>query len=524
MCADIHSTSTLQKIKNKHPPNQNKRFDKVQIWGPQRGISALKPFSDLPGNWKASWFNLYQFWKEGGFHNLHNIMVDKFKTFGPIYREKLGSYESVNIIDPKDAAILFKSEGLYPERFTVPPWIAYRNFRNKPCGVLLKKGDSWRQDRLVLNKEAMSLKVTDNFIPLLNEVGEDFVKRMEMKVGSGPQDKWTTDLTHELFRFALESICNVLYGSRLGLLQDFIDPEAQKFIDAITLMFNSTLPMLYIPPEFLRRINSKYWQDHVNAWDVIFMHADKCIQNIYQDLCLNQKRAKEYRGILCSLLIQNQMPIEDIKASITEMMAGGVDTTSITLQWALYELARAPQLQDQLRSEISAAKASSQGDVAKMMKSTPLLKATIKETLRYKMLKKKYIFPVGQLLIWNVDIVILADAILNLILVQVGLYAMFRDSRFFSKPLQFNPERWIKTEDSKYFRGLSFGFGPRQCLGRRIAELEMQLFLIHMLEKFKIEIKRSVEVGTTFGLILIPDKPIYLTLRLQWGFQCPNVY
>lgn len=65
-------------------------------------------------------------------------------------------------------------------------------------------------------------------------------------------------------------------------------------------------------------------------------------------------------------------------------------------------------------------------------------------------------------------------------LVQVGLYAMFRDSRFFSKPLQFNPERWIKTEDSKYFRGLSFGFGPRQCLGRRIAEMEMQLFLIHV--------------------------------------------
>uniref|UniRef100_A0A8C5RB46 Cholesterol side-chain cleavage enzyme, mitochondrial n=1 Tax=Laticauda laticaudata TaxID=8630 RepID=A0A8C5RB46_LATLA len=292
------------------------------------------------------------------------------------------------------------------------------------------------------------------------------------------------------------AVCNVLYGSRLGLLQDFIDPEAQKFIDAITLMFNSTAPMLYIPPEFLRRINSKFWQDHKVA-----------SLNIYQDLCLNQKRAKEYRGILCSLLIQNKMPIEDIKASITEMMAGGVDTTSITLQWALYELARAPYLQDQLRSEISAAKASSQGDVAKMMKSTPLLKATIKETLR--------LHPVAVTLqrYTTQEIVLQNYRIPANILVQVGLYAMFRDSRFFSKPLQFNPERWIKTEDSKYFRGLSFGFGPRQCLGRRIAEMEMQLFLIHMLEKFKIEIKRGVEVGTTFGLILIPDKPIYLTLR-----------
>lgn len=34
-----------------------------------------------------------------------------------------------------------------------------------------------------------------------------------------------------------------------------------------------------------------------------------------------------------------------------------------------------------------------------------------------------------------------------------------------------------------------------------------------ILENFKIETMRAVEVGTKFDLILIPDKPIYLTLR-----------
>lgn len=64
-------------------------------------------------------------------------------------------------------------------------------------------------------------------------------------------------------------------------------------------------------------------------------------------------------------------------------------------------------------------------------------------------------------------------------LVQVGLYAMGRDPEVFPKPEQFNPERWL-VMGSKHFKGLSFGFGPRQCLGRRIAELEMQLFLMHV--------------------------------------------
>lgn len=53
-------------------------------------------------------------------------------------REKLGVYESINIISPRDAATLFRSEGMMPERFSVPPWVAYRDYRNKPYGVLLK--------------------------------------------------------------------------------------------------------------------------------------------------------------------------------------------------------------------------------------------------------------------------------------------------------------------------------------------------------------------------------------------------
>ncbi|XP_074773608.1 cholesterol side-chain cleavage enzyme, mitochondrial-like [Athene noctua] len=97
-------------------------------------------------------------------------------------------------------------------------------------------------------------------------------------------------------------------------------------------------------------------------------------------------------------------------------------------------------------------------------------------------------------------------------LVQVGLYAMGRDPEVFPKPEQFSPQRWLAA-GPKPFKGLGFGFGPRQCLGRRIAELEMQLFLMQILENFKIETMRAVEVGTKFDLILIPDKPIYLTLR-----------
>lgn len=46
--------------------------------------------------------------------------------------------ESVYILDPKDAALLFKCEGPYPERFLIPPWVAYHQHYQRPLGVLLK--------------------------------------------------------------------------------------------------------------------------------------------------------------------------------------------------------------------------------------------------------------------------------------------------------------------------------------------------------------------------------------------------
>ncbi|XP_075996541.1 cholesterol side-chain cleavage enzyme, mitochondrial-like [Genypterus blacodes] len=468
--------------------------------------STVRPFNEIPGLWKNSLANLYNFWKLDGFRNLHRIMVQNFNTFGPIYREKVGYYESVNIINPEDAAILFKAEGRYPKRLKVEPWTSYRDYRNRKYGVLLKNGDDWKTNRVILNKEVISPKVVANFVPLLEDVGLDFVARVHKKIERSGQNKWTTDLSHELFKYALESVSSVLYGERLGLMHDYIDPDAQHFIDCITVMFKTTSPMLYIPPSLLRRLGAKLWRDHVAAWDGIFNQADRCIHNIYRQLRLETGTPKKYPGVLASLLMLDKLSIEDIKASITELMAGGVDTTSITLLWTLYELAKHPSLQEELRAEVAAARAESNGDMLEMLKRIPLVKGALKETLRFHPVAvslQRYI---------TEDIIIQNYHIPSGTLVQLGLYAMGRDPKVFARPEQYQPSRWLRTENH-YFKSLGFGFGPRQCLGRRIAETEMQIFLIHMLENFKVEKQRHVEVRSTFELILLPEKPIILTLK-----------
>lgn len=57
--------------------------------------------------------------------------------------------------------------------------------------------------------------------------------------------------------------------------------------------------------------------------------ADRCIQNIYRQLRQETATPKKYPGVLASLLMLDKLSIEDIKASVTELMAGGVDTVRI---------------------------------------------------------------------------------------------------------------------------------------------------------------------------------------------------
>lgn len=58
------------------------------------------------------------------------------------------------------------------------------------------------------------------------------------------------------------------------------------------------------------------------------------------------------------------------------------------------------------------------------------------------------------------------------------LYHLGRNPSVFPRPELYHPQRWLNRGSSTRFPHLAFGFGPRQCLGRRLAETEM-LFLLH---------------------------------------------
>lgn len=89
------------------------------------------------------------------------------------------------------------------------------------------------------------------------------------------------------------------------------------------------------------------------------------------------------------------------------------------------------------------------------------------------------------------------------------------DESHFKRPNEFMPERWLKAgipnacpeaKASNPFVYLPFGFGPRSCAGKRLAELEINVLITRILKQFRVEYNYGpLEYRQSFVLSPISD-------------------
>ena len=82
---------------------------------------------------------------------------------------------------------------------------------------------------------------------------------------------------------------------------------------------------------------------------------------------------------------------------------------------------------------------------------------------------------------------------------------------------KYLPERWLRENKAEYpcpsFGSLPFGHGPRMCVGRRFATLEMYLATVKLLQNFKLEYNHEEEVETLTTFVSKPDKPVKIAFK-----------
>ncbi|CAH6791018.1 Cyp11b3 [Phodopus roborovskii] len=465
-------------------------------------LNTLHPFEAIPQYSRNRWLKMLQILREQGQENLHLEMHQAFQELGPIFRYSIGRTQIVSVMLPEDAEKISQVDSTAPCHMPLEPWAAHREHRGLRRGVFLLNGPEWRVNRMRLNPHVLSPKAVQKFVPMVDMVARDFLEALKKKVLVNAHGSFSMDFYSSVFNYTIEGVHYVLFGERLGLLGHDLNSGSLKFIHALHSIMKTTPQLMYLPRGLTRWTSTRVWKENFESWDFISEYVTKCIKNVYQEV---KSVHPQTWSVLSELVAEGALPMDAIQTNSLELTAGSMDTTAVPLVMTLFELARNPDVQQAVRRESLAAEAIIAANPQRVMSDLPLLQAALKETLR--------LYPVAAFLerILSSDLVLQNYHVPAGTILHMNVYSMGRNPAVFPRPECYMPQRWLVRKSS--FQHLAFGFGVRQCLGKRLAQVEMLLLLHHVLKSFKVETQEQEDVQMAYRFVLMPSSTPLLTLR-----------
>lgn len=207
----------------------------------------------------------------------------------------------------------------------------------------------------------------------------------------------------------------------------------------------------------------------------------------------------------------NPLGKQELTAEALTQLIAGSDTTSNSSCALLYHVLRTPGVLTKLRAELDAAIPS---DIAvpafEMVRDLPYLQCVINEALRHHSTSgiglprqvpddspgvwiKGYCFPAGTVL-------------------SVPTYTIHHSKEIWGEDAdEFRPERWETVTPKQKNAFMPFSYGPRACVGRNVAEMELKLIAAAWVRRYEIELRQD-ELETKEGFL---RKPVKLDVNIR---------
>jgi cytochrome P450 len=186
------------------------------------------------------------------------------------------------------------------------------------------------------------------------------------------------------------------------------------------------------------------------------------------------------------------------------LLIAGVDSTAVSLTWALHWLSREPDALVTLEQELSQ---SDRVSVASII-SLPYLDAVYRETLRMIPIVPA---PSGRRL--TRDASIGGVSFMTGTTLIPSTYLVHRRDDLYPDPHRFRPSRFLGHQRPK-FEYFPFGGGVRSCIGETFAEWEFKIALAAILKTWTLETTSAPPMKPVrHGTLLAPPENFYIVVK-----------
>ncbi|ENN80608.1 hypothetical protein YQE_02973, partial [Dendroctonus ponderosae] len=463
---------------------------------------CLKPYSDIPGPRPIPILgNTWRLLPVIGQYDISDVAKLStlfYQEYGKIVKLSglVGRPDLLFVYDADEIEKVYRREGPTPFRPSMPCLVKYKSevrkdFFGREGGVVGVHGEPWKTFRTKVQKPILQLHTVRKYVEPIEAVTNDFIQRQDDN-GEMPDD-----FDNEIHKWALECIGRVSLDVRLGCLDSNLSPdsEALKIIEAAKYALRN-IAILELRFPFWRYLPTSLWTRYVKNMDYF---VEICMKHI--DAAMERLKMKTVKSEKDLSLVERILASEpDSKTACIlalDLILVGIDTISMAVCSILYQLATRPEQQEKLYQELKRVLPDKNAPLtSEKLNQMVFLKAFVKEVFRM------YSTVIGNGRTLQEDMVLLGYKVPKGVQVVFPTLVTGSISEYVSEPESFMPERWMKSESSSKihpFASLPYGYGARMCLGRRFADLEIQVLLAKLIRTYRLDyFHEPLEYKVTF--------------------------
>ncbi|KAJ3691642.1 hypothetical protein LUZ61_020806 [Rhynchospora tenuis] len=462
-----------------------------------------------PGPWKLPIV--------GSLHHLvaasqpHHALSNLARSHGPVMLLRVGEIDVVVVSSCEAAQQVMQ---IQDANFGTHPKLSFSDaLYYGSTDILYSEGVYWRQLRRICNTYLFSTGRVSSFASIRREE----VLSMLRAFCKESFDRTPVNMRTKLAEMVNNVICRSAFRARCKRQKRLLEIVKEITELSSRFSFSDVFPTLsWLDVKRRRRVETIHRELEMILDDTIKEHLkvpkeQNGIDGEIEDLADALIKAKEQGDLDVPLTLDN------IKAVMLDVFVAGTDTPLTTLEWAMSELMRHPEVMAKAQTEVRQAMREKTHIDENTLFELSYLKLIIKEILR--------LHPPVPLLprLCKETCKLLGYTIPSGTRVIINAWALGRDPRYWQDANEFKPERFERVGvdfRGQNFEFVPFGAGRRMCPGLLFSTVLMEMALAHMLLHFDWELpdgigEHDLSLTDGFGAFVAKKIPLCLVPILK---------